>query len=178
LRLFAFDAFGPYALLESVAAGGYQQEAKAPPEWGSGWSGYGERVGSNFGIDLVTTTTRYGMAEVLREDAAYYRCGCRGFFPRLSHALISTLIARRGKDGHTVFSLPGLVAPYAGTMAELAWYPSRYSVKDGFRDGNYNLAIQAAGNLAMEFIYGGPHTWFTRLGRANSPRGTTADPNP
>jgi len=178
LRLFAFDAFGPFPFVEAIAAGGYQQASKAPPEWGSGWGAYGERVASNFGVQLVTTTTRYGMAEMLREDAAYYRCGCRGFFPRLSHALISTLTARKGKDGHTVFSLPGLVSPYAGGMAELAWYPSRYGVKDGFREGNYNLATQAAGNVAMEFIYGGPHTLFTHVGRSNSPGGTRVGQNP
>jgi hypothetical protein len=29
---------------------------------------------------------------------------------------------------------------------------------DGFRMGNYNLLIQAGFNVALEFIYGGPHT--------------------
>ena len=29
---------------------------------------------------------------------------------------------------------------------------------DGFRMGNYNLLIQGGLNLALEFIYGGPHT--------------------
>lgn len=178
LRLFEFDAFGPYAFATAAVAGGFQQARSAPPEWGSGWNAFGERVASNFGTQLVITTTRYGMAEILREDAAYYRCECKGFFPRLGHALISTLAARRGKDGHTVFSLPGLVSPYVGTMTALAWYPDRYSAKDGFRRGNYNLAGQAAGNLALEFIYGGPHTLFSHIGRSNSPGATTADELP
>jgi hypothetical protein len=29
---------------------------------------------------------------------------------------------------------------------------------DGFRMGNYNLARAAGRNVALEFIYGGPHT--------------------
>jgi hypothetical protein len=29
---------------------------------------------------------------------------------------------------------------------------------DGFRMGNYNLLIQAGFNVALEFVYGGPHT--------------------
>jgi hypothetical protein len=177
LRFFAFDAFGPYAFATAAVAGGFQQASKTPPEWGSGWNGFGERVASSFGIQLVTTTTRYVTAEILREDAAYYRCECRGFFPRFAHALISTLTARRGQDGHTVFSFPGLVSPYAGSMTALAWYPDRYSVKDGFRMGNYNLAGQAAGNLALEFIYGGPHTLFSHFGRSKSRGGTAADLN-
>jgi len=178
LRLFAFDAFGPFAIGEAVVAGGYQQATNAPPEWGGGTKPFGERVASTFGIELVTTTTRYGMAEILREDAAYYRCECRGLLPRLGHALISTVTARHGNDGHTVFSVPGLVAPYAGTMTALAWYPDRYGVKDGFRMGNYNLAAQAAANVALEFIYGGPHTLFSHVHSSKSYSGTVADRNP
>jgi hypothetical protein len=174
LRLFAFDAFGPYAFAKAALAGGFQQESNSPPEWGGGLGPFGMRVASNFGIQLVTTTTRYGLAEVLREDAAYYRCQCRGFLPRFGHALISTLTARRGEDGHTAFSFSGLVSPYAGTMTALAWYPDRYGVKDGFRMGNYNLAGQAVGNLALEFIYGGPHTLFSHIGRSKSPGGAAA----
>jgi hypothetical protein len=178
LRHFAFDAFGPYAFAEAAVAGGYQEATNSPPDWGSGWNAFGERVANKFGIQLVTATTRYGMAEIFHEDAAYYRCECRGFFPRFSHALISTLTGRRGKDGHTVFSFPGLVSPYAGTMAALAWYPNRFGVKDGFRMGNYNLAAQAGGNLALEFIYGGPRTLFKRLGRSKLPSGAAAAQNP
>jgi hypothetical protein len=29
---------------------------------------------------------------------------------------------------------------------------------DGFRNGNYNLLVQAGLNVALEFIWGGPHT--------------------
>jgi len=178
LKLFAFDAFGPYAFAQAALAGGFGQATNSPPDWGSGAKPFGERVASNLGVELVTTTTRYGMAEILREDAVYYRCECRGFFPRLGHALISTLAARRGQDGHTVFSLPGLVSPYAGTMTALAWYPDRYGVKDGFRMGNYNLAAQAAGNVALEFIYGGPHTIFSHIRGSKSQGGTGPDQNP
>ncbi len=174
LRLFAFDAFGPYAFAKAAVAAGFQQDSNSPPEWGSGWGAYGERVASNFGVQVVTTASSYGMAEILHEDAAYYRCECTGLFPRIRHALISTLTARRGDDGHRVFSIPGLVSPYAGSMTALAWYPRRFGVKDGFRMGNYNLLTQAAGNVAMEFIYGGPHTMFSHVGRSNSPGGTAA----
>jgi hypothetical protein len=173
LHLFAFDAFGPYAFAYSAVAGGLQQKSNSPPEWGGGWSGFGTRAASNFGVELVTTTTRYGMAEILREDAAYYPCQCRGFFPRFGHALISTFTGRHGKDGHTAFSFSGLVSPYAGGMAALAWYPKGYGVKDGLQMGSYNLVGQAVGNLGLEFIYGGPHAVFKHV-RTSIPTGGTA----
>ena len=158
VRLFVFDAFGPIQIAKAALGAGVEQEGNSPPEWGKGWNGFGKRVGSGFGIQVATTTTRYGMAEIFREDTAYYRCECKGFFPRVGHALISTFTARRGEDGHTAFSFSGLASPYAGTMTALAWYPDRFGVQDGFRMGNYNLLGQGAGNLVLEFIYGGPHT--------------------
>ena len=156
---FVFDAVGPYPFIGAAGTAGIQQAYGTPHEWGEGWDAYGVRVASNFGIALTTTATRYGLAEVFREDTLYYRCECKGFLPRLGHALISTVTARRGDDGHREFSFPALAAPYAGAMtAALGWYPSRYGPKDGFRMGNYNLLGQAGQNIALEFVYGGPHT--------------------
>jgi hypothetical protein len=167
VRNYAFDSFGPYAFIGPAFSAGlsqaqtasHAQNAGVPPDWGQGWDSYGARFGSDFGINLITQTTRYSLAEAFRQDTIFYRCECTGFVPRLKHALISTVTARKGEDGHRVFSLPALVAPYAGTeAAALLWYPRRYDAMDGFRMGNYNLLAQVGLNLALEFIYGGPHT--------------------
>jgi hypothetical protein len=167
LRGYIFDAFGPYAFISAVTVAGVEQARNRPPDWGQGWGAYGDRVASDFGINLVTQTTRYGLAEIFHEDTLYYRCECTGFGHRLEHALISTVTARRGADGHRTFSFSALAAPYAGTeAAALLWYPSRFDASDGFRMGNINLAVQAGYNVAFEFIYGGPHTL---LGRHHIP---------
>jgi hypothetical protein len=163
LRSFAFDAFGPYAFVSSSFVGGIQQARGVPPEWGQGWDAYGVRVASNFGVNLVGQTARYGLAEIFHEDTLYYRCECSGFGHRLGHALISTVTARRGTDGHRTFSFSSLAAPYAGAeAAALLWYPSRYDASDGFRMGNYNLLVQAGVNVALEFVYGGPNTLLSK----------------
>lgn len=175
LHSYLFDAFGPYPIAGAVVFGALNQASKTPPEWGQGMGAYGERVGSVFGIELVTTTTRYALAEALREDTLYYRCECHGIVHRLGHALISTVTARVGDDGHRRLSFPAIVSPYAGSMtAVYGWYPSRYGVKDGFRMGNYSLLAFAASNILQEFIYGGPHTMFRHL---HTP-GTAAAPEP
>ncbi|HUO35231.1 MAG TPA: hypothetical protein VMU43_09590 [Candidatus Acidoferrum sp.] len=156
---YLFDTFGPYPFIGSAAAAGIAQARAVPPEWGEGWDAYGVRTASYYGMTLISTTTRYGLAQVFHEDTLYYRCECKGVLPRLGHALISTVTARRGDDGHRVFSFSSLAAPYAGSMiATATWYPSRYEPMDGFRIGNYSLLYQAATNVALEFIYGGPHT--------------------
>jgi hypothetical protein len=169
LRAYLFDAYGPYPIAGAAFVAGINQAENTPPEWGQGARAYGQRFGSNLAIAAVTTTARYGLAEAFREDTVYYRCECKGIFPRLKHALISTVTARRGEDGHRRLSLPAIVSPYAGTMtAVYAWYPARYGYKDALRMGNYNLLAFAGENLALEFIYGGPHTLFSHIHRPGS----------
>ena len=164
LRNYVFDAFGPYPITGAAFAAGIGQAYDTPPEWKQGAEGYGRRIGSNFGIAAISTTTRYGLAQALKEDTLYYRCECRGVFPRLRHAVMSTLTARRGDDGHSVFSVPALIAPYACTMtAVYAWYPGRYNGKDALRMGNYTLLGYVGGNIALEFLYSGPHSLLHRM---------------
>jgi len=165
---YVFDAFGPYPIVGAALTSGIGQFSNSPPEWGQGAEGYSKRFVSDFGIAAVSTTTRYGLAEALKEDTLYYRCDCSGVLPRLRHAVMSTFTARRGEDGHRVFSIPAVVAPYAGTMtAVYAWYPGRYDAMDGLRMGNYNLLVYMAGNIALEFLYSGPHSMLSRMHLSN-----------
>ncbi len=68
LRNYAFDAFGPYSLAGAALAAGIGQADDRPPDWKQGAVGYGERFASGFGIAAIGTTTRYALAEALRED--------------------------------------------------------------------------------------------------------------
>lgn len=176
LRNYFFETFGPYPIAGAALAAGIAQADNSTPEWKQGAEGYGKRFASDFGIAAVSTTTRYALAEAFNEDTLYYRCECTGIFPRLSHAVISTITARRGEDGHRVFSFPDLVAPYAGTMVGVyAWYPDRFGAKDAFRLGNYSLIGYAAENVGLEFIYQGPHSWLSKMHMNNTHAAPTAD---
>lgn len=161
---YAFDAFGPLPIAVAAIEAGIDQEDNSPPEWKQGAQAFGKRFGSDFAVEAVSTTTRYGLSEAFKEDALYYRCDCRGVFPRLGHAVISTLTARRGDDGHRVFSFPALVAPYAGSAtAVYAWYPSRFGAKDAFRMGNYTMLGYVGANIGLEFLYSGSHSLLARM---------------
>jgi hypothetical protein len=164
IRNYAFNAFGPLPILVAGVEAGLDQEDNSPPEWKQGALGYGKRFGSDFAVEAVGTTTRYGLSEAFREDALYYRCDCKGVFPRLGHAVVSTLTARRGEDGHRVFSVPALVAPYAGSaVAVYAWYPSRFGAKDAFRMGNYTMLAYVGANISLEFLYSSSHSLLSRM---------------
>ncbi len=166
---YVFDAFGPYPIAGAAFTAGIGQLSNSPPEWNQGLKGYGGRFGSDFAIAAIGTTTRYGLAEAFKEDTLYYSCDCAGPLPRLRHAVISTLTGRRGEDGHRVFSFPALTAPYAGTVtAVYGWYPNRFGAKDAFRMGNYSLLGYLCSNVALEFLYGGPHALMSRMHLSNA----------
>lgn len=177
VRNYFFDGFGPYPIGVAGAAAGINQIDDSPPDWKQGAAAYGKRFASGFGVLAATATTRYALAEALREDTLYYRCECKGLLRRLGHAVISTVIARRGDDGRRVFSFPDLVAPYAGSMtAVYGWYPRRYDAMDGFRMGNYNMLGYVGGNITLEFFHAGPRSWISRM-HLNNPHGAQFAPS-
>lgn len=164
LKNYMFDAFGPYPIFGAAFGAGVSQLGNSPPEWGEGAKGFGKQMGSDFAIGATGTTVRYGLAEALRQDTLYYRCDCRGFIPRMRHAILSTLIARRREDGHQEFSVPALLAPYAGSFtAVYGWYPDRFGAKDAFRIGNYGMLAHVGENIGFEFVYSGPHSLLSRM---------------
>lgn len=151
-RNYLYSTFGPPGLISSAIGAGIDQGKPAPPEWDSGAQGYGERYGSRFTMNLTAKTSEYSLGALMHEDVAYHRCDCTGFFPRTAHAFASVLTAKT-RSGRTVFSVPSLVSPYAGSfMAVNAWYPSRYEPADALRIGNMSFVFKAGGNLIGEFI--------------------------
>ena len=146
------EAVGPYTLLKTAAIAGVQQAKNAPPDWGQDGAGFGDRLGSEYGRFLSETVSRYAIAAALRQDTLYYKCECTGIGHRLGHAIYSSFTARAGDDGHRIISPAPIAAPYIGGMTELAWYPSRFSAKDGIRFGSYGFLYHVGTNIAREFI--------------------------
>ena len=152
LRSYAWRTYGPITMSELVMGSALSQADNVPPEWHQGWGAYGKRFASHVGASAIGGTTEFALAEAFRLDTRYYPCTCKGIWSRVGHALLSTITARAGEDGHRVFSVPNVAAPYASAFSTLAWYPSRYGPKDSFRTGNYNLADTFGQNIALEFL--------------------------
>jgi len=177
LRSLAWNALGPVAFVGSGFAAAIDQGFDFPHEWGKGENAYAARVASNLGINLVTATVQYSLAEAFHEDTVYYRCTCVGFFPRLWHAAVSTVAARRGDDGTTSFSIALTASPFIGSMAAAnTWIPDHDGPILGFRMGTNNFLGQFGQNVALEFLYGGPHTLLGRIQRHFLKKSFDSDP--
>jgi hypothetical protein len=164
LRNYALSVLGPYPIAESAVVAGVGQMDNTPPAWKQGMAGYSRRFGSELGIGAISATTHYALAQAFQEDTLYYRCECKGLFPRLGHALVSTFTARHGEDGRRAFSYSAVAAPYVGAVTGVyAWYPDNYGFRSGLRLGNYNLLGSVGENILLEFFYSGPHSLLSRM---------------
>jgi len=152
LHHYFLHTYSPVKLTELAFGSAISQMDNVPPEWHQGWGAYGKRFASDLGSTTANGFTEFALAETLRVDTIYYPCTCKGIWPRVGHALKSTITARAGDDGHRVFSVPGIAAPYGGAFSTLLWFPSRYGPKDAFRTGNYDLLNRFGEDIALEFL--------------------------
>ena len=150
---YAKSTVGPFSLLRSTVSAGIDQWTDSPEEWEQGASGYGKRFASNFGRNAIRQTVSYGLSEALRQDTGFERSKRKGFWPRLSDALIQNVTSRT-RSGKRVISAPLIAGAYASSLISVeAWYPERYSYKDGLRSGTYSFATGFAINIVREFVY-------------------------
>lgn len=152
LHSYLLATFGPVQMGRVVFGAAISHADNVPRDWGQGWAPYGERVASHMGMSMIDGGTNLLLSEALREDTRYYPCSCKGIWPRAKHALLSSVTARAGEDGHRVFSLPTVASSYAGAFAGLGWYPPRFGPKDAFRTGNYDLLGGIGTKVALEFL--------------------------
>jgi len=152
LHHYFLHTYSPVKLTELAFGSAISQMDNVPPEWHQGWGAYAQRFASDLGSTTGSGVTEFALAETLHVDTIYYPCKCKGIWPRVGHALKSTITARAGEDGHVVFSVPGVVAPYGGAFSDLLWYPSRFGPKDAFRTGNYDLLDRFGETIALEFL--------------------------
>ena len=153
LKRYVNGVVGPYALARQIAGAGFSTWRNSPEEWGGQWEGFGKRVASNFGKNLIKQTTMYGLDEALKLDSHYYRSEKKDAGSKIKNALLSPVTARNAR-GKRVIGVPRLVGTYSSSIiAAETWYPDRFDYKDGLRNGTISLGMNAAFNLIKEFIW-------------------------
>ena len=152
-RRYVKSMFGPAAIGLTVFSAGVGTATNSPEEWGGQWEGFGKRVASNFGRNMIRNTVVYGMDEALKVDSYFYRSEKRNFSSRVVNSLITPVTARNSK-GKRVIGVPRLVGTYTSSfIATYSWYPDRYNYRDALRSGTITLGTNALYNLVREFIF-------------------------
>ena len=99
---------------------------------------------------VVGVSVRHGLAAAMHVSTKYqYQlCGCRGFGPRLAHALVETFTDRRDDGGRSV-AAPRMAASYAESFTGLAWRHDR-SIESVVTGTTLSYGGQALFNVGRE----------------------------
>ena len=152
-RRYVKSTIGPFRIARTVVSAGLGQWSNSPEEWGQGAKGFGKRFASSFGSNAINQTVEYGLDEALHLDTSFERSKRSGFFPRFKDALLENVTSRT-TSGKRVFSVPRFAGAYAGgVIPKVAWYPDRYSYKDGLRSGTKSWLTGFGINVFREFVW-------------------------
>lgn len=117
------DLAGPSTLVGVFGGGLLDHLRRQPPAW-NGEDGLAAEIASRAGQAAVQASVRHGLAAVMHHSTDYQPCECRGFGPRVEHALLETFTDRRA-DGSRALSVPHIAGAYAGNFARMAWERDR-----------------------------------------------------
>ncbi len=119
------DLAGPPALI-GVVGGGLLRSDRSP-----------QGIASNFGQHAVQVSVSHGLAALMHRPTGFQFCECRGFGPRVAHALAQT------------FTVPRMAGSYAGSFARMGWDPDR-SAGDAATSATLSLGFSALFNITRE----------------------------
>ena len=129
------------------------QIANSPKEWGQGPDGAAKRFGAVFGKHAVKSSVQLGVAGLRHEDLKYRPCDESGFGARLTHALVSTVVARKTTDGSMTLATGRIAGAFSSGYVSELWLPDRlHTVTNGLASGGVSLGINALTNIVREFV--------------------------
>jgi hypothetical protein len=141
------DLAGPPTLVGVVGGGLLDHLRRKPPAWNDE-NDLTAEIASRAGQAAVQVSVRHGLAALMHHSTDYQPCECRGFGPRVEHALLETF-TDRGADGSRAFSVPRIAAAYAGGFSRLAWERDR-GAGDVVLGTTMSLGFSALFNIARE----------------------------
>jgi hypothetical protein len=151
VRTYLLNTYGPLPLLRSAALAGFDQWRGYPKEFPRNGRGYLDRVSSRAAQIAIAHTIRFGVARALDERATRFSpCACKGFEPRLAHALI--LPYRVDSPGGTHLSVLTPLSDLTSGVLVTSVHPGGFSLSDGLRGGLTDL-------LASSLIAAGREFW-------------------
>jgi hypothetical protein len=151
---YLWSTFGPPELIGDTLSSGVEQWRDVPHKWGRSTRAYAKRFGAEYAETAVGNTTKYLLARMLDEDPSFRRCECTGLVPRLRHASLAPLMARKA-DGRTVFSMARITGVTTGNVvAAIAWSPTPQGAHGIVQHVAADVAGTIGADLLREFVKG------------------------
>jgi hypothetical protein len=153
-RSYVRHTYSLYSVVEAGVRGGIDQGLDRPSQWPEGAQGYADRFGSAMGEIVVRGTTEYLVADAFREDIRFVPCASPCSESKLTRAAEDTFTARKGNDGHRVFSVARLAGPIAASVVmKETWFPGGYSDTEIIREAAFNYTFSFFRNYLRELSH-------------------------
>jgi hypothetical protein len=148
------DLAGPRALV-GVVGGGVLGQLRQNDD-----RDLGDRLAERATQHAVQVSVRHSLAALMHRSTDYHFefCECRGFGPRVQHALLETFTDRRA-DGSRALAVPRIAGTYAGAFATLPFEQDR-SVGNVAAGATLSFGFKALFNIGREL---------TGIGRNHAP---------
>jgi hypothetical protein len=144
--------YGKEAVIRLGATALYSHVLNRPHEWGRGIGGFGKRVGSGFGILVIKNSIQGTVGYIRHEEFGYRASDKVGFRPRLTYALLSTVITRDTRTHKQTMSAGKLSGVVGSGLISRLWQPMRLrTVSSGFSSAGISLGVDAGTNVIREF---------------------------
>jgi len=142
---------GPSALAKSAFTAGVNQYRDTPEEWGQGLAGYGRRYAHKLGTRGAENAIGFLVAAPLHQDPRYFHSEDTGLWPRVGHAVASSIITRND-NGDRQFAVWRFAGNYGSQFVSNTWRPERQTnVSDTLVRGTVSIGYDAVANLFKEF---------------------------
>jgi hypothetical protein len=142
------DLAGPATLIKVVGGSVVNQLWRQPADGDRTSEGLADAMASRAAQTAVQETVRHGLAAVMHHSTDYQPCECKGFGPKVEHALLETFTDLRA-DGTRAISIPSLAGTYAGNFGRLAWDHDR-NAADAALGATVSIGFSALFNIARE----------------------------
>jgi hypothetical protein len=113
----------------------------SPPEWGSGISGYGRRVGSSY-AQFVLQNTFTAVADAgLGYEPRYDRARTSGVWPRIRHAVVRNFVTYDRSESSLRPQIGLYASAFGAGAMQTTWLPGHTSVVHGGLKGMESQAL-------------------------------------
>ncbi len=148
---FLHDLFSTKALIATAPGTLIDTWHPFPKEWGVGHVALEKRIGSLYGQFVIGEALERGVIALDHESTHFTRSGQGGFFPRMGHIIVDTVVARR-PDGSRLPAYSMLANDYGSWAIATLWCPrSLRNPESIFVWGTGNVGVRALGNMYREF---------------------------
>ena len=147
-RLYGKSLVNPIWYMKGAFSAGQNQWKDKPTTWEQGASGYGKRYADIMGQYAIRKTVTFGLESLLHEDNRYFGSQKKGFWPRMSYAVSSSLLARHD-DGKRYLSISLLTGYASGAFLSRLWQPQGANTAG---DGAVSFGISMGWNIGFGVV--------------------------